>query len=206
MSILDFKSEEEILFDPGYSGSVARVSGNIDYLYSAFSSIPSIKQKKFQFSILYPKFLKAVDLNAAFYLGCMLWGVYLKSLKNKKIVNNPCLGTAFDDECFFEVDFLINFVRDGLNRDAKYYLNKTYTPNPLYLPILGNYKEFLSLNKGFVEVQKTDDILIPTSLKTPTNEDIKEIYNTIYSAVEKDDLTILFNVADKILPQADTST
>lgn len=199
MSILDFNSEDEILFDPGYSGSVARVSGNIDYLYSAFSAIPSLKQKKFQFSVLYPKFIKAIDLNAAFYLGCMLWGVYLKSLKNKKIVNNPCFGTEFDDECFFEVNFLINFINGGLNRDAKYYLNKTYTPNPLYIKILENYKEFLSLNKGFIEAEKTDDILLPKTLKSPSMEEIKEIYDAIYSAVEKDDLTILFNVADKIL-------
>ena len=189
MSILDFKSEDEILFDPGYSGSVARVSGNIDYLYSAFSAIPSLKQKKFQFSILYPKFLKSIELNSAFYLGCMLWGVYLKSLKNRKIVNNPCFGTEFDDECFFEVDFLINFITGGLNRDAKYYLNKTYTPNPLYIKILENYKEFLSLNKGFIEVEKTDDILLPVALKNPNDADIKEIYNAI-----------LFTVADKILP------
>lgn len=200
MSILDFKSEDEVLFDPGYSSSVARVSGNIEYLYSAFSGIPSLKQKKFQFSILYPKFLKAIDLNVAFYLGCMLWGVYLKSLKNKKIVNNPCFGTEFDDDCFYEVDFLVNFIRNGLNRDSKYYLNKTYTANPLYFTILENYREFLSLNRGFVDVGKTDDVLLPNTFKTPNDKDIKEIYNIIHSAVEKDDLMILFDAAGKILP------
>jgi len=200
MSILDFTAEEkEVLFDPGYSGSVARVSGNIEYLYSAFLSIPSLKQKKFQFSILYPKILKAIDLNVAFYLGCMLWGVYLKSLKGNKIINNPCLGTEFDDDCFYEVDFLIKFIKEGLNRDAKYYLNKTYTANPLYISILEKYREFLLLNKGFVETQNTDDILLPLSLKSPSARAIKEIYKIIYSSVEKDDLTILFDAADKIL-------
>ena len=79
MSILDFSNENQMLFDPGYSASVARVSGNIEYMYSAFTSIISVKQKKFQFSILYPKFLKAIEENVAFYLGCMLWGVYLKT-------------------------------------------------------------------------------------------------------------------------------
>ena len=49
MSILDFTQENQMLFDPGYSASIARVSGNIEYMYSAFTSIISAKQKKFQF-------------------------------------------------------------------------------------------------------------------------------------------------------------
>lgn len=199
MSILDFKSENEVLFDPGFSASVARVSGNIEYMYSAFTSIISAKQKKFQFSILYPKFLKAIEENVAFYLGCMLWGVYLKSIQGKEIINNPCLNTEFDDESYFEVDFLLRFVKEGLNRDVKYYLNKTYVSNPLYIKILENYREFLTANKGFIGVQKTDDICIPTALKTPSKADIEEIYNCIYSAVQNDDVSVLFNVADKII-------
>lgn len=200
MSILDFNSEDEMLFDPGYSGSVARVSGNIEYMYSAFLTISSLKQKKFQFSVLYPKFLKAIDLNAAFYLGCMLWGVYLKSVPGRKIVQNPCLGADFDNDSFGEIDFLVNFIKEGLNRDTKYYLNKTYTPNHLYIAILEFYKEFLSLNKGFINTKQTDDIIIPKNLKPVSKEDIKEIYDIIYSAVKEDDLEILFKSADKIIP------
>ena len=199
MSILDFKSDTDVLFDPGYSASVARVSGNVEYMYSAFASIPSLKQKKFQFSIVYPKFLKAINLNVAFYLGCMLWGVYLSSLDDKNIINNPCLGTDFDEDAFYEVDFLLNFIKEGLNRDVKYYLNKTYSANPSYITILEKYKEFLSENKGFINVKKTSDIKIPKSLKIPNDNDLREVYNTILSAVEKDDLEILFKISDKIL-------
>lgn len=199
MSILDFTQENQMLFDPGYSASVARVSGNVEYMYEAFTSISSIKQKRFQFSILYPKFLKAIELNTAFYLGCMLWGVYLKSCPDKEIINNPCLDTEFNDDCFYEVDFLYNFIKEGLNRDVKYYLNKTYAPNPLYLTILENYREFLSLNNGFINVKKTDDVILQKGLKTPNVDDLKFIYDTIFKAVKEDDLKILFNAADKIL-------
>lgn len=199
MSILDFKSDNQMLFDPGYSASVARVSGNIEYMYSAFSSIPSVKQKRFQFSVLYPKFLKAIDLNAAFYLGCMLWGVYLKSNPGKEIINNPCLDTEFDDDSFYEIDFLYNFIKEGFNRDCKYYLNKTCTINPLYLKILEIYREFLSLNKGFINVKKTDDILLPQKLKSPAGKDLTLIYDIIVKAVKEDDLKILFEVSDKII-------
>lgn len=199
MSILDFKSDNEVLFDPGFSASVARVSGNIEYMYSAFTSIISMKQKKFQFSILYPKFLKSIEQNTAFYLGCMLWGVYLKSNSGKKIVNNPCLNTEFDDEAYFETDFLLHFIKEGLNRDAKYYLNKTYESNPLYIKILENYREFLALNKGFTRVETTDDISLPKTLKVPNEAEIKEIYDCVYSAVKNDDVMILFNCADKII-------
>ncbi len=199
MSILDFKQEDKMLFDPGYSASVARVSGNIEYMYSAFLSISSMKQRKFQFSILYPRFLKAIDLNVAFYLGCMLWGVYLKHNSGKEIVNNPCLNTEFSDDSYYEIDFLYNFIKEGFNRDTKYYLNKTYSSNSLYLKILENYKEFLSLNKGFINVCKTDDILLPKNLKNPDKKDLKLIYDTIFRAVKEDNLEILFEISDKII-------
>lgn len=199
MSILDFANENQMLFDPGYSASVARVSGNIEYMYSAFLNIPSLKQKRFQFSILYPKFLKAIDLNVAFYLGCMLWGVYLKNNPGKEIVNNPCLDTTFDDDSFYEVDFLLDFIKEGLNRDVKYYLNKTCEINPLYLKILENYREFLSLNKGFTNTKKTDDILLPKSLKMPDKAGLKAIYETIYKSVKEDNLEILFKISDIIV-------
>ena len=199
MSILDFKSDTEVLFDPGYSASVARVSGNIEYMYSAFQAIISLKQKKFQFSMLFPKLSKAIDLNVAFYLGCMLWGVYLKSLGAKKIINNPCFGTEFGDDSFEEIDFLMNFSFLFLNRDAKYYLNKTYSPNPLHLSILETYREFLAINKGFVDVENTEDILLPKSLKIPSKSDTEEIYNTISEAVKNEDLEILFKVSSMIL-------
>jgi len=199
MSILDFKSDTQILFDPGYSSSVARVSGNIEYMYSIFSSIPSIKQKRFQFSILSSKLMKAIDLNVAFYLGCMLWGVYIKSFEDKEIINNPCLGTEFNDDCFEEIDFLINFVKTGFNRDMKYYLNKSYPENPLYISILENYREFLKLNKGFVNTVKSSDIKLPKTLKSPSSKALDEIYKTVCEAVRTDNLELLFKVSSKIL-------
>ncbi len=199
MSILDFSNENQMLFDPGYSASVARVSGNIEYMYSAFLNIPSLKQKRFQFSVLYPKILKAIDLNAAFYLGCMLWGVYLKGNPDKEIVNNPCLNTEFNDDTFYEVDFLFDFIKEGFNRDAKYYLNKTFEINPLYLKILKLYKEFLSLNKGFINTEKTNDILLPESLKKPDEAGLKTIYETILKSVKEDNLEILFKISNIIV-------
>lgn len=199
MSILDFKSDNEVLFDPGYSASVARVSGNIEYMYSAFQAIPSMKQKKFQFQMLHQKFLKAVDLNVAFYLGCMLWGVYISSQKDKTIINNPCAGQKFDDEAFLDIDFLLDFVKIGLNRDFKYYLNKEYPLNPLYIKILETYRDFLEKNDGFVNINNTSDIKLPSSLKTPDSKGLEEIFETIKTAVKEDNLEILFKIVDKIL-------
>lgn len=199
MSISDFDLTKEAPFDPGYSASVARVSGNVEYIYAAFCSLPNSKQKRFQFSVLYPKLLRTLDLNISFYLGCLLWGVCLKSLKEVPVVQNPCLGGVFDDECYHEIDFLIDFLTSTFGRDVKYYMNKTYVPNSQYITILETYREFLKLNEAFVNTKLTSDILLPKNLKIPDSVGITEIFTVIKSSVETDNLQELLTLADKVL-------
>ena len=97
------------------------------------------------------------------------------------------------------MDFLFDFIKEGFNRDAKYYLNKTFEINPLYLKILKLYREFLSLNKGFINTEKTNDILLPESLKKPDEAGLKTIYETILKSVKEDNLEILFKISNIIV-------
>lgn len=192
---------QTVLFDPGYSDCILGVSDNVEFMYSAFvqSSMP-LKQKKFQFSILFPKLKKMLSQNVSFYLGCLLWAVYLKSLKNAVFENNPCLDTEFDEKTAYnETNFLIDFINDKFNKDAKYYINATYKKDERYITVLKTYNEFLKLNEGFKNVKTTADINLPSNLKAPSTGELKTIKQKIDEAISLKDLTKLFDVYELIL-------
>ena len=138
-------------------------------------------------------------LNVAFYLGCLLWAVYLKSM-DAIIQDNPCFGETFNEsEALDEVNYLINLLESDLKKDVKYYMGKNYEPNPEYLPILKMYSEFLVLNNGFVNLEKTADIVLPSGLKKVKADELKKIKEYIGGAILNKDLTILFNAFGYIL-------
>ena len=192
---------QTVLFDPGYSDCILGVSDNVEFMYSAFiqSGIP-LKQKKFQFSILFPKLKKMIFQNVSFYLGCLLWAVYLKSIKDGVFENNPCFGKEFIDETAYrETNFLIELIQDRFNKDAKYYINAKYDTDVRFIKTLKVYNEFLGLNKGFQAVKTTEDILIPNCLKSPSIEELNIIKEKIDLAVKSRNLTLLFEVYELIL-------
>ena len=192
---------QTVLFDPGYSDCILGVSDNVEFMYSAFiqSGMP-LKQKKFQFSILFPKLKKMILQNVSFYLGCLLWAVYLKSIKDGIFENNPCLGSEFSEECAYsETNFLIELIQDKFNKDAKYYINTKYETDERFIETLKAYNEFLGLNKGFQSVKTTQDILLPSRLKNPSADELKLIKDKIDEAISLKDLTKLFDVYELIL-------
>lgn len=93
---------QTVLFDPGYSDCILGVSDNVEFMYSAFvqSSMP-LKQKKFQFSILFPK-LKKCSLKTFLLFGVSFVGGLSEKLKNAVFENNPCLNTEFDEKTAYD--------------------------------------------------------------------------------------------------------
>ena len=59
------------------------------------------------------------------------------------------------------------------------------------------YKEFLTLNEGFVNTKTTDDIKFPTSIKTP--EDMEKVNTKIQEVVKSGNLVELFELYGNIL-------
>lgn len=192
---------QTVLFDPGYSDCILGVSDNVEFMYSAFvqSSMP-LKQKKFQFSVLFPKLKKMTEQNVSFYLGCLLWATYLKSVKDGVFEYNPCLDNEFDEETAYnDTNFLIDFIQEKFNKDAKYYINATYQTDERFIKVLKTYNEFLKLNEGFKKVKTTEDIKLPTCLKPFSEDDIKLIKEKIDEAISLKNLAKLFDVYDLIL-------
>jgi len=192
------EKNETVLFDPGYAPIVIDSIGQIGYTYYMFSAINNLKIKKINFPGVLNKLEKYLKTNVAFYLGCMLWASYIKQFKGAKIEGNKLLGEVCEEkEYLSEIEFLIDFVKSTLLRDSKYYLNKTYTPDKRYLPILEAYREFLILNKGFCSCANVDDIILPNSIKAL--EEFEEANKNIQEAIKEGNIDGLLDNSYSLL-------
>lgn len=186
-----------VLFDPGYAKYTGILSVNMEYIYTNINKFKNFGQRKNQFKMYYQKILLFVNNNVAFCLGSLLWASYIKSLGNDEIMNNPCIGGEYNEaEVVEEIDFSKEFFNQ-LKKDVKYYLNLDYEINPKYLKVLDVYREFLTLNEGFINTKMTDDIKLPPELKTP--KDMKAVNDKIQEVVKTGMLTDLFELYETIL-------
>ena len=137
----------EYLFDPGYGRHLVSLIFSLEDMYGTINKFKNLGQKKFQFKQYYPSILKLLKQNTAFYLGCMLWAVYLKSLTEGDIIDNYCLGKEYNEESsLIELLFLIKFTKT-FSKDTKYYMNTDFSYPEEDAKILEVYKEFAILNE-----------------------------------------------------------
>lgn len=166
-------------FDPGFGPYILAFKGTIEYLYLDINRFKNLSQRKMKFRQYYKKFLELLYNNLGFYTGCLLWAAYLKTQPKQPILNNPCLGGEYnEEENVSETDFMIKFL-ELLPKDMKYFLGIDYKVNPEGLNILELYKEFLIINKGFVNSKTNTDILLPKGMKTEGAEKFGEIIEEV---------------------------
>ena len=171
----------EYLFDPGYGKHLSSFIYTVEPIYEKLNGFKNYKQKQVYFTRCYPVILKLISQNTGFYSGCLLWAVYLKTLPEGNIINNHCLGQEFEEKtALVELIYFREFVR-VFPKDVKFYLNKEFIYNDD--DILEAYRQFALLNEGFVNTRKNTDIKLPECIKTLTNTEIKEIYETVQAAV-----------------------
>lgn len=194
------ENERKIPFDPGYAPLVIDSIGQVGYTYYLFSASRDMRVKKINFPNVFRKIEHLLKINISFYIGCLMWASCIASLDDYELEGNQLLGEETTEEEYTgEINFLIELLETGLNRDCKYYLNKTYLPDERYLPILKTYKDFLILNKGFVDCFKTNQIVLPENLKKLNEKQIKELKKLIDSAIEAKDISILLENYNTIL-------
>lgn len=192
---MDF--ENGVQFDPGFIQHMSAFVPNIEYLYNTLGACRDFNRKKQQFKLYYPKIQSLLKNYLGFYLGCILWAVYIKQFDNKPIINNLCFGGEYDEkEALSEVDFIIKYI-EQLKKDVKYYTGQNFSFDTNSMNILEAYRAFLKANEGFVKTQTTNDIKIPKSFKTPS--DLDEILKEIEKVVDNGKLHELFPLAEKVL-------
>ena len=191
--------EDGVQFDPGFIQHISAFEPNIEYVYNTLSTCRNFNQKKMQFKMFYPKIQSLLKNYLGFYLGCILWAVYIKNLDEKPILNNLCFGGEYsENDSLEEVDFIKKYI-EQLKKDVKYYTGQNFSIDSQSLNILDAYRNFLKENKGFVETKTTKDIKLPEGFKTPSDKDLKEILEGIEKVIENGKLYELFPLAEKVL-------
>ena len=182
-------------FDPGFAPYIMAFRGTVEYLYMDINRFKNLSQRKMKFRQYYKKFLELFNNNLGFYVGWLMWAAYIKTQPEQDILNNNCLdGEYNEEENVSDVDFMIKFL-ELLPKDMKYFLGMNYEINPEDLKILEMYKEFLTINKGFVNSKKNTDILLPSGMKTDGAENFKD---KIDEVLKIEDLSKLLEYKDLI--------
>lgn len=188
----------EALFDPGFTKSLIPLSLDTKYFYDELNMIKNFNIKKSEFRIALPKLAQLTERHIGFYVGCMLWGAYLKTLGSEKIIGNPFLGKEYEEEpALSEINFIFDFVKK-LDKDSKYYIGKPYTFDPQKLEILELYKEFIKKNESFVNTDTVDKIVLVGKLETMSKEEILEIKKKIQDVIHTGKLEELLEFCDKM--------
>ncbi len=187
---------EGLEFDPGFAPYILAFQGTLNYLYTDINRFKNLSQRKTKFRQYYKKILDVFNNNLGFYVGCLMWAEYIKTQEEQEILNNHCMGGRYnEEENTVETDYMINFV-NLFPKDMKYFLGETYEFDESVSKILNAYKEFLTINRGFIESVTNTDILLPEGLKTENAKSFKEI---IEKAIEEKDLSKLLEYKDLII-------
>jgi len=188
--------EEGLEFDPGFAPYILAFQGTVNYLYMDINKFKNFSQKKTKFRQYYKKILEVFNNNLGFYVGCLMWAAYVKSQEEQEILNNHCYGRRYnEEENTIETDYMINFV-SLFPKDMKYFLGEIFEFDESVNKILHAYKEFLTINKGFIDTVTNYDIKLPEGLKTEGAEDFKE---KIDDAIAQKDLSKLLEYTNLIL-------
>lgn len=183
-------------FDPGFAPFILAFRGTVEYLYLDINKFKNLSQRKMKFRQYYKKFLELFYNNLGFYVGCLMWAAYIKTQPEQEILNNHCLGGEYnEDENTSETDFMIKFL-ELFPKDMKYFLGINYNINPDDMKILELYKEFLTMNKGFVNSKTNTDILLPEGIKTAEAEKFKDKIDEI---LKSENLSKFVDCKDLIL-------
>ncbi len=189
----------EYLFDPGYGRHLVSLVYSLEDMYSDINKFKNLNQKKFYFKQYYPGMLKLLKQNTEFYLGCLLWAVYLKSLPEGEIVGNHCLGKEYNEEnSLVELLFLMKFMLT-FNKDTKYFINQEFKYSEDDMNMLKIYKEFAVMNEGFVNTKKNTDLKLPDRLKAPNKTELETIKTTIDTVVSTGNFDLLNELRGYIL-------
>ena len=108
-----------------------------------------------------------------------MWAAYIKTQDEQKILGNHCLGAEYNEDAnVAEIDFAIRFA-EIFHKDMKYFLGQDFSFDKNVLKLLEIYKEFLVINKGFVESEKNTDIKLPKDLKTEKASEYKDLIEKV---------------------------
>lgn len=190
--------EQNVPFDPGYAPNLVPFLPAIRTIDAELIVIKNFGQKKLRYKILSKIGHKAFLSTLGFWVGCLLWGGFIKYKfqdNPKPISGNGFIGLSKKDiESFAyneEFEAMSNYIQN-YSKDMKYYLSKYTTLPNFYNKIIEEYKEFVALNDNFLNSKSTNDIKISPKfefLAEYSDAKLDELYSQIVEIIESTDLS-----------------
>jgi len=188
---------KKILLNPGFGAHLVSFLPMIQATQNELSRLSSFEQRKLRFKILHKSCLRALESTLGFWVGCMMWCVYL----NKKFKTEP-QTIICDDFLNIKKEDILNYTNVEFSVMEKYI--ETYSKNVMYytgerdflpdfyIKILNEYRGFIKTNNYFLEAQKTQDIKIPNKIEglTQYNEqELEYLHLKIMHIIDKGNLS-----------------
>lgn len=190
--------EKEVPFDPGYAPHLVPFLPAIIAINAELLPIKNFGQKKLRFKVLSKIGHKAFLSTLGFWVGCILWGGFIKYKfeENPKIISgNGFIGLSKKDIGSFayneEFEAMKTYIQN-YSRDMKYYLSKYISLPKFSDTIVEEYKDFVAINDNFLNSKTTNDIKIPEKFKflaDYSNAKLDELYSQIMEIIESNDLS-----------------
>lgn len=188
--------EETVPFNPGYESMAFSFIERIQNIKDCYALIKSNAQKKAWLPQVEPQVNKLLELNAAFYLGCILWGGFLAyrfTDSPKEISDNAIQDLSEEDlmdfDCAEEPKAALKFIQ-SFEHSCICFLKRPMRISPIIKEIYESYVEFAQLNEDFLHVKTTADVKVPKAIehfKDFSNEQLDELCDKIYAIIEPED-------------------
>lgn len=187
---------ENILFDPGIGELCEDFYTEVYIIENDIANMPQYSRKARYYAVTYKKILKTLLNNISFYNGCLAWAYYiLNKYPDAKLQGNPFNAYTEEQKSQYAptamVDFVIEYM-DKFKSDLKYFHIKNVEFPRNIDKILQLYREFLSMNEGFINTFNVADIKLPETLNFTMSLD--EIKEKIDNAVENKNLNFLLDI------------
>lgn len=189
---------QNVPFDPGYAPNLVPFLPAIRAINSELAPIKNFGQKKLRYKILSKIGHKAFLSTLGFWVGCILWGGYIKykfEESPKAISGNDFIGVSKEEINSFayneEFEEMATYIQT-YSKDQNYYLGKYLSLPNFYGKIVDEYKEFVALNENFLYSKSTNDIKISPRfefLAEYSDEKLSELYAQIMTNIESHDLS-----------------
>jgi len=193
-------NEKEIdtaAFDPGYAPNLIPFLPAIRAVEAELSSIKNFGQKKLRYKVLSKIAHKAFLSTLGFWVGCILWGGFIKYKFQppKNISGNGFSGLSKEDITNFaydeEFEAMEKYIQN-YSKDTKYYLGINASLPEFYGKIVEQYKQFVAINDNFLNSKTTEDIKIPEKfefLAKYSENQLDDVYAQIMKIIENKDLS-----------------
>ncbi len=187
---------DSVSFDPGLGKLTIDLYSEIYIIENDLENISQLSRKIRYYRFSYKKIHKAMMNNLAFYNGCLAWAYYIvKACPQSVLTGNPFISLSEEQKKQYAPAEMVDFFIDYLAKyksDLKYYNIKDGALPDNTEQILSLYREFISLNEGFIKAHKSSDIILPEKLIYSLP--VEEIKNKIEYALLNQDVLVLLQL------------